>query len=180
MHLCKLNDAIITGSFDDVLIVGTDFTGSEGAKINPNTVAYNNMSCAKLCDARLIDAVRKVYIAGTDFSGCKGEACIFVDRAINRDFRHTVFNGATIYGSFNDSLVEYANFTHSKDAFINAQKLRDKSLEGTKLTDATIEGDLGGINTQYTIFHGCHGIKSFETSDEAKEIEKTIKKCFKK
>ncbi len=180
LHLCKLNGVELTGTFDDVLIVGTDFTGSKGARINPEKVAYRNLSCAKLTDAKLTKDVKSVYIAGTDFSGCIGETRIFVDTLIDKDLRYAKFNGTELIGSFRFAKVEYADFSHSKGALIDAQRVYDRSLKGTKLADTKVIGTISKDNIEEADFYGCINHEELKTTREVKRLVKIIKDDFKK
>lgn len=70
-----LNNVLITGICDNVGVRGTNFTGSRGAVINPQTVYEKDLFFTVLKDAIVVDDFKDVDTYYTCFDGAK-----FIDR----------------------------------------------------------------------------------------------------
>ena len=94
---CKFSGVEFIGPFDNVILytlynlyykanakeaksflikspigIGTNFTGSKGAKINPQTIYNKNLSECKFSGVEFIGSFDRVIIKGADFTGSKG------------------------------------------------------------------------------------------------------------
>lgn len=68
------NAKIIGKNMDGVIVIGTDFTDSEGEIwINPQTLAKRDLSAAKLFGVRIIGPIDGCCIAGANFTGSINE-----------------------------------------------------------------------------------------------------------
>jgi len=136
------------GPFDDVKIMGADFTGSTGAVINP----------MKLCSRGLYVGVRNCNFSGVKFT---------------KPFKfRTVFDGV-FERKILQMDIEGSNFTGSIGAVIDLSPAKEVehdeyeggyyvgkeyiSLERCTLTDAKIKGSYKNINISGANFRGAKG-----------------------
>ena len=162
------------GPFDEVKICRTDFSGSKGAFINPNTLGSSSINTYDI--DRYIDE-RPVFI----------ELCNFKDVTFTEEFlpkritslKNTWFSSASIiYKTFN---INGCNFKGSTNAKINLGAISTRfGLIGCTLTDATLNGDF--YKLEYAIpIHGCNfrgakrAKKFFEQSEAIQLDPKQVK-----
>jgi hypothetical protein len=75
----KCADVEFIGPFDDVCITEADFTGSKGAKINPQTIYEKNLDSTKCADVEFIGSFNDVGIEFADFTGSNYEEIINIE-----------------------------------------------------------------------------------------------------
>lgn len=88
-------------SFDSALINSTDFTGSKGVKINPQTIFFKNLSNTVCSGVEFIGPFDGVDLFYTDFTGSKG-AMINPQTIHNKNLCGTVCTDAKFTGPFDD------------------------------------------------------------------------------
>ena len=155
-----LNKFDFTGiSFDNVDITSTDFTGSKGVKINPQTILNKFFYNTKLCDTEIEGSFDDVIVYHyTDFTGSKG-AKINPQTLGRKDLVGIKLCDTEIIGSFAGVDIRNTDFTGSKGAKIDPQIIKDKSLYGTILCDTEITGSFDGAYISRTDFTGSKGAK---------------------
>ncbi len=183
-------------SFDGVNVEGADFTGSKGAKLNPQKVAFKSLNGTKLTDVEIKGSLKGVDVRGADFTGSKG-AKLNPQKVAFKSLYCTKLADVEIKGSLDNVEVIRTDFTGSKGAIIDPQEVANKSLYCTKLTDVEIKGSFDGITVQGANFTGSKGGKldpltvkdrslayttltDVEIINDNREIEDKIEKSFKK
>ncbi len=108
----------LTGiSFDNVDISCKDFSGSKGARINPQTVKDKNLSFTTLEGVTIIGPFDGCNINATNFTGSQG-AKINPQTVRGKNFEHTQLTDAEIIGPFDDCSIISTNFSGSKGTII--------------------------------------------------------------
>ena len=164
-------------SFDGVNISITDFTGSKGVKINPQTIWFGDLSNTICSGVKFTGPFDYAKIFGANFTGSKG-AEINPQTIWLGDLSNTICSGVKFTGSFDGVTISGANFTGSKGAKINPQTICGKNLLGTICADVKFTGSfddvkmndetsLDGSNARYIDIDSCERVK--------KSIKKLIK-----
>ena len=175
----KLSGVKIIGLFNDVNVIGTDFTGCiSKIPLNPQVVKNWDLAYAKLNGIKIEGSFTGVCVIGTDFTGSTG-AVINPQLVAESSLRKARLSGVEVKGSLDDVVVIYTDFTGSKKARINPQKVKDKSLYGTILTDAEIIGSLDGIDIEKADFTGAIMTAEKEYNYAKEEINKSFQKVMK-
>ena len=145
-------------SFDNVYVIGLNFTGFRGVKIDPQTVFNKDLRYAKLCNVEIIGGFDDANIRFTDFTGSTG-AKINPQTVLYEDLSNTILRDAEIKGSFNGVNIKGTDFTGSKGAKIDPQTLYNKELRNAKLCDVKIKGSFNGVDVRDIDFTGSTGAK---------------------
>lgn len=145
-------------SFDGVNISITDFTGSKGVKINPQTIYRKTLNSTKLAGVKFIGSFDGARIYLTDFTGSKG-AKINPQTICLKNLSCNVCSGVKFIGPFDEVNLFCTNFTGSKGAKINPQTILEKKLIGTTLAGVKFIGPFDGVNLYCADFTGSKGAK---------------------
>lgn len=159
---------IFEGSFSDIIIKGTDFTGSKGAIIYfsyYNKFTPYDISGSKLSGVKLKGTIENTIIRGVDFTGSEG-AEINPQRVPLKDMTDTICNGVTFVGesineesSFDGVIIIGTDFTGSKGAKINPQRVDSRDFTRTKCADVKFTAPFVAAKLHYTDFTGSEGAK---------------------
>ena len=114
--------------FDGINVKGFDFTGSKGAKINPQTVGCKSLQNTTLSGVEIIGSFDSVDIEGTDFTGSKG-AKINPQTVECKSLAGTTLNGVEIIGSLDGVDIEGTDFTGSLFAKMEQRKVKYNVLK---------------------------------------------------
>ena len=133
--------------FCDVKFIGelkgsiyeSDFTGSIGAKIDPQKIDNKYLANCKFKDVEFIGSFDDATIKCSDFSGSKG-AVINPQKIYDRNMSYIKLKDTIINGSLDEVNIIGTDFTGSKGAVINVRAVSHFDLEDTILKDVTIEG----------------------------------------
>ena len=162
------NGVIFTGDFEDVLIKGTDFTGSKGAVIY---LSYSNrftpydISGSKLSGVKLKGTIENVIIHDVDFTGSEG-AKIDPQEVPNKNMSNIICNGVEFVSntpnkevSFDGVNIVGTDFTGSIGAIINPQEVYGRDFTKTKCANVKFTAPFVSAKLYYTDFAGSHGAK---------------------
>jgi len=88
----NLEGAICTGvefigDFEDVNIIGTDFTGSKGAIINPQRIWSKSLENTICADVEFVGSIEGVNINGTNFNGSNFEEAIMFEQNFRKKIK---------------------------------------------------------------------------------------------
>ena len=162
-------------SFDGVNISITDFTGSKGAKINPQTICLKNLSCNVCSGVKFIGPFDEVNLFCTNFTGSKG-AKINPQTILEKKLIGTTLAGVKFIGPFDGVNLYCADFTGSKGAKINPQTIYDKSLCRAVCADAKFTGSFDDVKmNDETSLDGSN----VRYIDSCKRVKESIKKLIK-
>ena len=102
--------------FKDMYIVGMDFTGTYGVKINPQEIA-----------GETLDSENVLFW----INNCCFKVKYYSDRnasdsflKIQHNLSNCIFNGVEFTGPFDNSFIHLSDFTGSRGAYIDPQKLK--------------------------------------------------------
>ena len=162
------NGVIFEGSFRNITIKGTNFTGSTGAVIY---LSYSNrftpydISGSKLSGVKLKGTIENVIIHDVDFTGSEG-AKIDPQKVPNKNMSNIICNGVTFVSntpnkevSFDGVTIIGTDFTGSKGAIINPQEVDSRDFTKTKCADVKFTAPFVSAKLYYTDFTGSHGAK---------------------
>ena len=138
-HLDLNKDFI--GSFDGVNIYRTDFTGSSGAYINPQTVLNKSLTSSNFSDVIFIGRFADAYIRCSSF---KGSYNVIINPELirNKDLSYTTLENVLFTGNFDGVSVIGANFKGSFNASINLETIYNKDSSYSDLSDTNLETEL--------------------------------------
>ena len=157
----------IIGEFDGAYLFKTNFTGSMGARINPQKVIKRDLSGCIFSGVEFDGSFDGANISKTNFTGSRG-AIINPQTVINKDLSGCTFSGVEFVGSFDGMKLDNADFTGSKGAKINPQTIYYDDLSTCVLTDTEVM-DIESI-----------GIVKSETTNNETEIIDTDHKLMRK
>lgn len=140
-------------SFDGCNIKYTNFKGSKGARINPQTIRSKNFFKSELSDVEFIGSFDGCYISCTKFKGSKG-AKINPQTIYNKDLTHSNFADVEFIGPFDNCKIGYSSFKKSKEARINPQTIHNKDLRHSCYTDVEFIGSFDNCKINYSDFKG--------------------------
>ncbi len=158
----------IIGKFDGAYLFKTNFTGSMGARINPQKVIKRDLSGCIFSGVEFDGSFDGANISKTNFTGSRG-AIINPQTVINKDLSGCTFSGVEFVGSFDGMKLDNADFTGSKGAKINPQTIYYDDLSTCVLTDTEVM-DIESIGI----------VKSETTNNETEIIIKDSKLMRKK
>lgn len=126
-------------SFDNLFCIeeGLNFTGSKGAKINPQIIFYDYLKNSILCDVEFTGSFDGVDVSGANFTGSKG-AKINPQTIENKSLENTVLCDVEFNGPFDSVNICGADFTGSKGAKICVKNNQQDNINGAKLEDVEI------------------------------------------
>ncbi len=127
----------IIGEFDGAYLFKTNFTGSMGARINPQKVIKRDLSGCIFSGVEFDGSFDGANIFKTNFTGSRG-AIINPQTVINKDLSGCIFSGVEFIGSFDGMKLDNADFTGSKGAKINPQTIYYDDLSTCVLTDTEV------------------------------------------
>lgn len=133
-------------SFFGFKAAGVNLTGYHNITINPQTIAYKDLSNSVLNGVKFAsrgynkDLFEDVLLINTNFTGSVGA------RIIPETVRHlaggkmdsVTFSSQNNGDMFKDCDLSYMDFTGSYGAIVNPQVIYEKSLKSTNLTDALL------------------------------------------
>lgn len=140
-------------SFDGCNIRYTNFKGSKGAKINPQTIKSKSFFKSELSDVEFIGSFDDCYISCTKFKGSKG-ARINPQTVYNKDLSHSNFADVEFIGPFDNCKIVYSSFKKSKGTRINPQTIHAKDLRHSCYTDVEFIGPFDDCKVSYSNFKG--------------------------
>lgn len=161
-NLCHINlsNIIINGSFDDVYIAGTDFTGHLGQVIiNPQKISHKILDKTILSGVTIEGSLNGVRIMGTNFTNSVG-AIIDPQEIYGRSLNGTILADATIRGVLDGVDLGDTNFKGSKGAFIDLYTDISKYTEKTNFTDLRVIEDVFDENSIRIILGKDEGEKA--------------------
>lgn len=129
-------------SFDDVNVVGMDFSNLHNVRINPQIIYDRDLSNAKLNGVRFNRPFDDVLVRGCDFTGTN--AYMDIQKIRDKDLSFCILNSVTLNGSFNGVNIRRTNFTGAYDVVLNPQLAKNKDLLGTILYGVAFEGSFDG------------------------------------
>ena len=141
-------------SFDNFYASKATFIGFKGVKINPQTVAYKDLSYSTFHNVTFIGTFDGVNIAYTNFNGSKG-VVINPQTIHNKDMHSATLSSAIFIGPFDKVNIRYADFTGSKGAVINPSRVDGKSLESVDLCDTIVTGSFKNVKLYNTSVEGA-------------------------
>lgn len=143
--------------FDNVCVSEVNFSNYVGVKLNPQTVANQDLRHSTLSGVEIIGPFDGVNIACTNFKGSKG-AMINPQTVLGKNFEGTILTDTKINDSFDGCVLNGTNFTGSKCAGIDPQTVFNKSLNKCILDSATIVNEnFDSVNIENCNFNGAKG-----------------------
>ena len=126
-------------------ISGSDFTGSTGAVIYPESIDLNDTI---LKDTLIVGEVKDVEIKGANFKGATGinfgsksRIMINPQKIADKDVSNCVFEGVQFTGPFDGAEIEKSDFTGSIGAVINLETIKKlKNKEKVNFSNARVIG----------------------------------------
>ena len=158
----------IIGEFDGAYLFKTNFTGSMGARINPQKVIKRDLSGCIFSGVEFDGSFDGANISKTNFTGSRG-AIINPQTVINKDLSGSTFSGVEFIGEFDGANISKTNFTGSKGARIDSQTVYYDDFSTCVLTDVELM-DIENIGT----------IKSRNTNNEIGIVDANFKLMRKK
>ncbi len=133
-------------SFAGFKAAGVNFTGYHNVTINPQTIAYKDLSNSVLKGVKFAsrtyaeDIFKDVLLVNTNFTGSVGAQIIpeTVKNLAGGKMASVAFSGQNNGEMFKDCDLSYMDFTGSHGAVVNPQVIYEKSLKSTNLTDALL------------------------------------------
>ena len=133
-------------SFAGFKAAGVNFTGYHNVTINPQTIAYKDLSNSVLKGVKFAsrtyaeDIFKDVLLVNTNFTGSVGAQIIpeTVKNLAGGKMASVAFSGQNNGEMFKDCDLSYMDFTGSHGAVVNPQVIYEKSLKFTNLTDALL------------------------------------------
>lgn len=137
-------------SFDKVRIVGLDFTGTYGVKINPQQVWNKNFYNVKLNGVELIGPFYGAKIRYTDFTGSKG-ALIDSETLLDSIQYNVILRDAEVLDNVDGEYYKYSNFEGTKDELTKFYKYKKKKQQGVLFKEAEKVESLDELKEESTI-----------------------------
>ena len=133
-------------SFAGFKAAGVNFTGYHNVTINPQTIAYKDLSNSVLKGVKFAsrtyteDIFKDVLLVNTNFTGSVGARIIpeTVKNLAGGKMASVTFFSKNNGEMFKDCDLSYMDFTGSYGAIVNPQVIYKKSLINTNLTDALL------------------------------------------
>lgn len=133
-------------SFAGFKAAGVNFTGYHNVTINPQTIAYKDLSNSVLKGVKFAsrtyaeDIFKDVLLVNTNFTGSVGARIIpeTVKCLAGGKMASVTFSSQNNGEMFKDCDLSYMDFTGSYGAIVNPQVIYKKSLINTNLTDALL------------------------------------------
>ena len=142
--------------FDNVYVREVDFSDYVGVKLNPQTIANQDLRYSTLSGVKIIGRFDGVDIACTNFKGSNG-AVINPQTVLDKNFEGTILTDTKINGSFDGCVLNRTNFTGSECAVINPQKVANKNLSSCNFSSVTFIGPFDGCSIYNSSFEGSNG-----------------------
>lgn len=117
--------------------MNTDFTNSEGAIINPQTIKYKDLTNTKLSHSKLEGSLEDVIIIGTDFTNSKN-ASINPQTIADKNLKGTNLAFAKVIENFKDCIYDCDTLYKGKPLYtINNEFIKDvlNNLKKIKVID---------------------------------------------
>ena len=133
-------------SFTGFKAAGVNFTGYHNVTINPQTIAYKDLSNSVLKGVKFAsrtyteDIFKDVLLVNTNFTSSVGAQIIpeTVKNLAGGKMANVTFFSKNNGEMFKDCDLSYMDFTGSYGAIVNPQEIYKKSLINTNLTDALL------------------------------------------